>query len=93
MTDDAAAEWLAVAASELAGYSKSLVEAALADARRTCTHHGKIIPHAIKWMEDATPWRLGKPLARQLPRQAAPSLPPPDVTALIGTAGNALRVR
>ncbi len=57
----AAAEWLAVAASELAGYRRLSVEAALSDARQRCTYHGQIIPHVIKYMEDANPWRLGKP--------------------------------
>lgn len=93
MSEDAAAEWLAVAASELAGYRRLSVEAALSDARQRCTYHGQIIPHVIKYMEDANPWRLGKPLERRLPKQAAPSLPPPDVAALIGKAGNALSVR
>jgi hypothetical protein len=93
MSEDAAAEWLAVAASELAGYRRLSVEAALSDARQRCTYHGQIIPHVIKYMEDANPWRLGKPLERRLPKQVAPSLLPPDVAALIGKAGNALSVR
>lgn len=93
MSEDAAAEWLAVAASELAGYRRLSVEAALSDARQRCTYHGQIIPHVIKYMEDANPWRLGKPLERRLLKRDAPSLPPPDVAALIGKVGNALSVR
>ena len=92
MTEDAAAEWLAVAANELAGYRRLSVEVALSDARHRCTHHGQIIPHVIKYMEEANPWRMGKPLERQLPRSAASrSLPAPEVTALIGNAASALR--
>lgn len=94
MSEDAAAEWIAVAAMELAGYRRTLVDAALSDARKVCTFHGKIVPHAIKWMEEATPWRMGKPLARNLPRPAAPrALPAPEVTALIGETTRALKPR
>lgn len=67
MSEDAAAEWLAVAAGELAGYSKLMVEAGLSDARQTCTYHGQIVPHVIKWMQGSTPWRMGQPLERRLP--------------------------
>lgn len=67
MSEDAAAEWLAVAAGELTGYRRLSVEAALSDARQRCTYHGQILPHVIKYMEEANPWRLGKPLERRLP--------------------------
>lgn len=90
MTDDAAAEWLAVAASELAGYRAGLLKIGMAAARKTCTHHGQIIPAIIREMEDATPWRLGKPLERRLPGQAAKQLPPPEVQGLIDGATRAL---
>lgn len=65
MTDDAAADWLAVAASELDGFSCSDVSDALSQARRICTHHGQIVPQVIKSMEEGAPWRLGKPLPRR----------------------------
>lgn len=94
MTEDAAAEWLAVAANELAGYGKKITEAALSDARQRCTHHGQIIPHVIKYMEDATPWRMGKPLERRLPNQPqAKALASPEAARVIGDATRALSSR
>lgn len=91
MSEDAAAEWLGVAASDLAGYRRLSVEIALADARRNCTHHGQVLPHVFKYMEEANPWRMGKPLERRLPNQAAArSLPAPETAALIGQATRAL---
>ena len=88
MTEDAAAEWIAVAASELAGYRRLSVEAGLSDARQRCTYHGQIVPHVIKYMEESNSWRLGKPLERMLPQsQPAPALPS-NVTALIGSVGH-----
>lgn len=90
MSEDAAAEWLAVAAAELAGYRRGLVEAALGEARKHCNFHGQIVPFAITKMEEMTPWRLGKPLARQLPGQARAPLPPPEIQGLIEGASAAL---
>lgn len=94
MTEDAAAEWLAVAASELAGYLLLSVEAGLSDARQRCTHHGQIVPHVIKYMEASNTWRLGKPLERRLPNQHRPrELAPPETAKLIGQATRALTAR
>lgn len=91
MTEDAAAEWLAVAASELAGYRRLSVEVALSDARQRCTHHGQIIPHTIRYMEEANPWRMGKPLERRLPNQPRQrEIPAPEAAKLIGQAARAL---
>ncbi len=90
MTDDAASDWLAVAAGELSGYSKMIVEAGLSDARRNCTHHGQIIPHAIKYMEENFNFRIGKPLPRHLPSAPVNALPP-AVAGLIGQASAALK--
>ena len=94
MTEDAAAEWLAVAASELAGYRRLSVEVALSDARQRCTHHGQILPHVIKYMEEANPWRMGKPLERRLPNQPqARALAAPEAARLIGDATRSLSAR
>lgn len=90
MSEAAAAEWLAVAAGELAGYSRPLVLAGMADARKRCTHHAQIVPHVITWMEEATPWRLGKPLHRELPAAQREALPPPAVSNLIADATRSL---
>lgn len=92
MSEDAAAEWLAVAAGELAGYSRMSVEAALSDARQRCTYHGQIIPHAVKYMEDANPWRMGKPLERHLPAKPGQrAIGHNPATALIEQASRNLR--
>lgn len=93
MSEDAAAEWLAVAASELAGYGRLSVEAGLSDARQRCTHHGQIVPHVIKYMEASNTWRLGKPLERRLPKPADSRALPPPVTNVIGQATRALTAR
>jgi len=94
MTEDAAAEWLAVAANELAGYRRTSIEAALSDARHRCTYHGQIVPHVIRFMEELTSWRMGKPLERRLPNQSRPrELAPPETTALIEQATRSLTAR
>lgn len=92
MSEDAAAEWLTVAATELAGYLRLSVEAGLSDARQRCTHHGQIVPHVIKYMEASNSWRLGKPLERRLPNQQR-ALPSPTTQAVIGQATRALTAR
>lgn len=57
MDTAAADEWLMVAAGEIAGYKRWMVESAAASARRGCSHHGQIIPHMIKHMEGLVSWR------------------------------------
>jgi hypothetical protein len=47
MSDDAATEWLAVAASEVLNMEPSLFFDACAEARKSCTHHGQIIPAVL----------------------------------------------
>lgn len=93
MSEDAATEWLAVAAKELAGYRRWLIMAALTDARKHCHFHGQIVPHAVKYMEETTPWRMGKPLERQLPHTAKQALPSPEIQGLIDNATKALTKR
>lgn len=44
MSDDAADEWLALAANELRDVPADLLDEAAAPVRRTCTHHGQIVP-------------------------------------------------
>jgi hypothetical protein len=93
MSEEAAAEWLAVAANELAGYQRWQVVAGLESARRRCTFHSQILPHVIKDMEDSTPWRMGKPLDRLLPPSQREALPPPEIQGLIEGATRALTHR
>lgn len=92
MTDDAAAEWLAVAAGELAGYERSTLRIGMAEARKRCSHHGQIIPTIIKAMEEATPWRMGKPLPRLATPPKQEAIPSP-VRGLIEGATRALAAR
>lgn len=44
MTDDAAVEWISVAARELSGFPPSVIEQACSAAKRKCAHHAKILP-------------------------------------------------
>jgi hypothetical protein len=44
MSDDAADEWLVLAANELRDVPADLLDEAAAAVRRTCTHHGQIVP-------------------------------------------------
>jgi hypothetical protein len=91
MSEEAAAEWLAVAAAELAGYDRPLLLSSLGEARKRCTHHGQIVAFVINDMEERTPWRLGKPLHRELPAQAdREALPPPSIRGLIDNATRSL---
>lgn len=48
MTDQAATEWLAVAAAEVRDMPRSALEAGCREARQTCTHHGQIVPTILK---------------------------------------------
>lgn len=54
LSDDNARDWLRVAAGEVSGIHADLLELACAEARRTCTHHGQIVPtiikHSAEWM-------------------------------------------
>ena len=86
MTEDAATEWLAVAAHELAGYKQWMVESGLKAARKTSTHHGQIIPKAIEHMRTLDPWQ---PLEQRNPR-ADLIAPPPEIQGLIDTAAKKL---
>lgn len=51
MTDDAALEWINVAAKELRGFPPSTVEQACSEARRKCSHHAKILPFVVEECE------------------------------------------
>lgn len=47
MTDGAARDWLAAAVAELRNIPPATLARACADARKTVTHHGQIIPAII----------------------------------------------
>lgn len=88
MTDRAADEWIAVAASDLAGHKLNVLKAACTEARKTCTHHGQIVPTIMKEMREITPWKAPdrKPAQSQ-------ALPPPEIQGLIEGAAKALTSR
>lgn len=44
MSDEAAVEWISVAARELSGFPPSVIEQACSAAKRKCGHHAKILP-------------------------------------------------
>lgn len=52
MNDNAAQEWLAVAASEVAHLPPDILADACAKARKKCTHHGQIVPNVLEASED-----------------------------------------
>ena len=70
MADDAATEWLAVAAGEVINMRPSAFKAGCAEARQECRHHGHIIPTILNG-KTAQSWRnLG----------SSPFLPAPEKT-------------
>lgn len=81
MGDDAAEEWLAVAATELVGYPSHLIEIACSTARQTCTHHAQIVPAIIAGLKETT-WNRKLP-PREQPKRIAP---PPEIQGLIDHA-------
>lgn len=94
MSDDAAAEWIAVAAAEFDGYRLDQLAAALAAARHECTHHGQIVPFVFKYLEQFREWRNGGrngPVPQR--KHAQQQLPSPKVAGLIANAAKALSVQ
>lgn len=49
LSDDNARDWLRVAAMEVAHVPADMLRDACSEARRTCTHHGQIVPAIIKY--------------------------------------------
>jgi hypothetical protein len=74
MTADDQQAWLRVAAKELAHLPPDILADACAKARRTCTHHGQIVPAIIK--ESADWIALRKNAARN--SEPVEALPKPD---------------
>lgn len=71
MSDDAAGEWLTVAAAEVAEYPADILAAACCDVRRSVSWHGDIVPALVERCEQAVRVR------RFRERPPAPSAPPP----------------
>ncbi len=92
MSEDAAAEWLAVAATELNGYRRDQIEQALSAARRECTHHGQILPFVFKWLDEAAN-RYSFTGRKQIPRRPQYDLAamPSEVSGLIADATKGMR--
>jgi len=75
MSGDDAQVWLRVAAGELAHLPSLLIAQGCAHARRTCTHHGQIVPAIIANAEpDLRAW--SRYAADE--REKAKALPAPD---------------
>lgn len=70
MPDEAAVEWISVAARELAGFPPSVIEQACSSAKRHCSHHAKILPFVTEECEriETDFWRI-RETARAIPFQ------------------------
>lgn len=74
MNGDDANAWLRVAARELADLPPDLLADGCAAARKTCTHHGQIVPAILKETADRLAQR--RKLAGPAPKREA--LPKPE---------------
>lgn len=91
MSDDAATEWLAVAANEVLGFAEqrpAKFRDACGHARRQCTHHGQIIPTVLSnsrydWERKDEPFLTIEQMKAQEARQIEAS---PEVQKLITSA-------
>lgn len=89
MSDNAATDWLAVAAADLTGYRRDHVLAALDAAKRKCRFHNEILPFVFDYLDEAANrynYTGRKQPERYLPRQEAP----PQIAGLIANAAKAL---
>lgn len=64
MSDDAATEWLTVAAAEIGSVSIDRLRLACRKARRECTFHGQLIPTIMRELE-ATSYKSADRFLRQ----------------------------
>ena len=89
MSNDAATDWLAEAATDLAGYRRDHVLEALDAAKRKCRFHNEILPFVFEHLDGAANrynYTGRKQPERFLPRQESP----PKVAGLITNAAKAL---
>lgn len=84
MTDQAAMEWIKVAAKELTSYPPSVVEQASSAARRACSHHAKLLPFIVEECEKLEAQFYNRQRAAAAaeriaarPKRDDPPLPPP----------------
>lgn len=72
MSDEAASDWVAVAAAELSRFPAWWVIGGLKAARLEASHHGQIVPLTMKHMKSYAPWMkvsdytIGRKSAREL---------------------------
>lgn len=84
LSDSNARDWLMVAAGEVSHIHADLLTDACAEARRTCTHHGQIVPKIIKETEERMDARRREQQAREAlereerNRREQAALPKPD---------------
>ena len=76
MSGEDAHAWLTVATGEVAHLPRDILEAACAAARRTCTHHGQIVPTILKEGEELLSLRRTRLGVDVIPRDR--HLPAPD---------------
>jgi hypothetical protein len=84
MSDENASTWLRIAAGEVRDLPRDLLVDGCAHARKTCTHHGQIVPAILKETEErlATRRKLASPVEKfeTLPAPA-PWKPTPEELA------------
>jgi hypothetical protein len=69
MSDEAAEEWLAVAATTVAELPADILEHCAALARKTCRHHGQVVPAIIAESEDWLKMRRANAASRIPPER------------------------
>lgn len=69
MIDRMAEEWLTVAAQEVSYIPVDILRNACADARRTCHHHGRIVPAVIAYADPIIEQRSKAVAAERASRQ------------------------
>lgn len=77
MTDALASEWLTEAASQVMGYAEQRTASFLSAcdrARRTCTHHGQIVPEILSkaryaWEPQGKPFKSAAQIAMEAQRK------------------------
>lgn len=94
MSGEDAQAWLRIAAGEVKHLPRDLLNDGCAAARKTCTHHGQIVPTILKETDErmATRRKLAKPETVPVERRIAapePWKPTPEELAAIRNAATA----
>lgn len=76
MSGEDAHAWLTIAVGEVAHLPRDILEIGCTAARRTCTHHGQIVPAILRESEDLLASRRRTAARDTIPEDR--HLPPPD---------------